>query len=39
MLYQKPTLEILKFETEDVIRTSDPVSGNSNASGSWTGTN
>lgn len=41
MLYQKPTMEILKFETEDVICASiggnyDGTDGNeSNAGNSW----
>lgn len=39
MLYEKPWMEILKLETGDVVRTSGPTSGSSDASGDWTGTN
>ena len=35
MLYENPKMEILKFETEDVIRTSDPISGSASGSGDW----
>lgn len=35
MLYEKPGMEILKLETLDVIRTSEQVSGESDADGPW----